>query len=214
MEELTYHVRKMRALLEMGKSFEDCRRTMGLTSEEFDRVRKVCCEEQAKRMRQKSKEEIYAEYVVEQRKCLTALEKIIERVPKDGKKLSDNALLSAIKAKSEIEDKIIEKGQELGILEKNGKTRSSAPSPVQVEDSQVGKMRDDDLRDAVASEAVVLERVTNQFQGKKFAELDPPKIYKKANKPIDFEKHHKANTARVQGGRAGFLRYAPERGDE
>lgn len=213
--ELTYHVRKMRALLEAGKSFDECRKALGLTSEEYDRVRKVCCEEEAKRIREKSKEEIYSEYVVEQRKCLAALERIIDRPAKDGKG-SDTALLNAIKIKSEIEDKIIEKGQELGILEKVGKKMSSGPVVVtDMEDAQTKKMRDEDLRDSISNEAMNLERVTNKFQGKSLSEISVPQIYRKSNKPIDLEKrelekHHKANTFRVQGGRPGFLRYRSE----
>lgn len=217
MSELSYHVRKMLALLELGKTFEDCRKILKLNQEEFAGVQKECCKLQAKKWKAKSKEEIYSEYVVEQKKCLAALNKLIERMPNDGSAKGDASLLNAIKVKSDIEDKIIEKGQELGILEKFGK-KSDAVRQETRDEMRTSKMRDEDLRDSVTNEEVVLERIMQTFQNQSLSEVDSPPIYRTVSKPIDIgrpelEKHHKAKISRVHAGRPGFLRYKPDRED-
>jgi len=217
MLELSYHVRKMLALLELGKTFEDCRKILKLDQDEFAGVQKECCKLQAKKWKEKSKEEIYAEYVVEQKKCLASLNKLIERMPNDGTSKGDASLLNAIKVKSDIEDKIIEKGQELGILEKFGKKNEVVRQETR-DELRTNKLRDEDLRDSVANEEVVLERIMQKFQNQSLSDASSPPIYRTVPKAIDLErpeleKHHKAKISRVHAGRPGFLRYKSDPGD-
>jgi hypothetical protein len=88
---------------------------MGLTAEEFDKLKTEMFDKKADSIRTKPEEHTYVEYLIQQTGNIQALTDMISEF-KSTKQY--NAMVGAVKARADIYDKLIAKGQEFGLISK------------------------------------------------------------------------------------------------
>lgn len=98
-----------------GESDADIMRTHGLDEEVFRDAKRFMLEEASATARAKPREHVYVEYCIEQDNTLRALNTLVEGL--DAKK-QYNAVVGALRLRSEIIDKKINKGFEFGVIKK------------------------------------------------------------------------------------------------
>ena len=92
---------------------------LGVDEEDFDRLKVDALKAKAQEYRQKPPEHVYVEYVIEQKKTLALLEQTIRDLRESGDPKVGPAIVSAIKARSDVLNCIVEKGQTLGMVAKS-----------------------------------------------------------------------------------------------
>jgi len=88
---------------------------MGLTAEDFHDLKKKMFDHKADAIRKKPNEHVYVEYLINQTGNIQALTDMIAEF-KSSKQY--NAMVGAVKARAEIYDKLVAKGQEFGLIDK------------------------------------------------------------------------------------------------
>jgi len=101
-----------------GLTDEQATRELGIGLPEYRKLQTGVMDRLIEQIQRQTTYQVYAHYVLEQKSCVLELQKMI-----DGFKTSKqhNAIVGAVKAKSEILDKIISKGQDMGVIEKRAK---------------------------------------------------------------------------------------------
>jgi len=101
-----------------GLTDEQATKELGIGLPEYRKLQTGVMDRLIEQLQKQTTFQVYAHYVLEQKSCVLELQKMI-----DGFKTSKqhNALVGAVKAKSEILDKIISKGQDMGVIEKRAK---------------------------------------------------------------------------------------------
>jgi hypothetical protein len=132
----------------------------------------------------KTTEEVFVDYVLRQEGCLRDLNELIR--DGEGKVRNSSTTVGAIRAKSEILDKIISRGQEFGILEK-------VPEKKQViAGVMVANLDNDALRSLITKELGGLQALVQRYGGDdmlgkrrilEMSELPPGPSFTAENKP-------------------------------
>lgn len=171
----------------------------GLMPDEYFDMKHRAFRGQVEVFRRRSTEEIYAEYVFQQAACVRDLTDAA--VAADTKR-DIKALISAIKARSDIYDKIIKTGQDFGIIEKKAERREIALGVV------LANLSDEDLRARISGELTGITDLMTKFGDKNLLDLKPGKLHRKlpalpAGKAIDGKKSktNRARANRVHRGR-------------
>ncbi len=190
-------------LLAEGKTDEQVQELLGLhPGDAWKRLRIRALELQAQNIRESTPEEIFLEYSLVQLQCLAEAESAIASLKTNDK--GSTAYVAAIRAKSEFYDKIMKFGQDLGLIHKR------------VEEKKVihgvlfAQMSDDDLRQAIAEQALRLQAMVKQFGGVNILDMNPTDLHyvlpSASTGPVEEmvrpkSKTQRANTQRIHGGR-------------
>lgn len=102
-------------MLTSGEDENDILDEMGVTVEEYEKLKSAMFEAKAEEVRSKPIEHVYVEYMIEQLKNVTTLSDVIDNY-RSTKQAT--AIVGAVKVRSEIIDKLITKGQEFGLIKK------------------------------------------------------------------------------------------------
>ena len=199
--EVKQAVARLLVLLGKGKDDVEIREELGLEQEELDDLKKKMYEIEGDRIRGRSIEETFIDYVNGQRACVAQLDDIAESF--SGGQLS--AKVGAIRARSDILDKIVKFGQDIGLIDKRPEESRILAGVM------VGDMSNKQLRGMITSELAGLDKMVKAFgEGDIFAakpgqlhyDLPPPLELKSANpKEKPKSKTNKAKTNKVHGGR-------------
>lgn len=114
-------VARLRTLIAQGKEEMDILEEMDVSPSELQAIRRELFASERVNLVNRTTEEVFIEYTILQKKNITDLNDII-----DSKAMKDkqpNAVVGAIRARSDILDKIIKTGQEFGIIEKVAERR-------------------------------------------------------------------------------------------
>lgn len=114
-DQLREAVLQIYGLLCSGEDESDILDEMGLTATQYEELKKKMFEVKTDEVRSKPIEHIYVEYMIEQYRNITALDDIIANYRRTKQA---TALVGAIRARSEITDKLIARGQEFGLIKK------------------------------------------------------------------------------------------------
>ena len=144
---------RVRAWMELGDSPELCAERLGLTWEQWEEFKGRFYDEHVAIMRARSTEEVYLDYIIEQRRNILQLDEIYDQASVKSAKLT--AAVSAVRAKAEILDKIIHRGQEFGIIDKK-------PDRTVVEGSITHRLSDSQLRAAIEKELAGIYELVEQ----------------------------------------------------
>lgn len=98
-----------------GQAGEDIREGFGLDHDSFREVLTKMFDAQATEVRGRPTEHVYVQYVIDQCRNIADLTKLIGKFQTTS---SHSAMVSAIRARSDIQDKVLERGQEFGIIAK------------------------------------------------------------------------------------------------
>jgi hypothetical protein len=90
---------------------------MGISAEQYESLKDKLFESKTQEFRTKPIEYTYIQYIIDQTRNLSDLDNFI-KLNKSEKGKSSQSIVGAIRAKSEILDKIIARGQEFGIIKK------------------------------------------------------------------------------------------------
>jgi hypothetical protein len=108
-------VLRIYGMLSAGEDESDILDEMGLTATEYEHLKAAMFSEKAEEVRSKPVEHVYVEYMIDQLKNIAALDDVISNY-RETKQAT--AIVGAIRARSEIMDKLIARGQEFGLIKK------------------------------------------------------------------------------------------------
>jgi hypothetical protein len=156
--------------LTSGVSAEDVRDTLALSEEDFKQCLVRMFEVQAEAVRTRPTEHVYVQYVIDQLRNIVDLTDIISDF-KNTKQHS--AIVSAIKARSDIQDKILMKGQEFGII---------VPSPVSgrslVAGMVIEELSNKQLKKTILRELKAASEAMDDFGEVSFVDIEPGAIHR------------------------------------
>lgn len=137
--ELVHAISVLFSALTSGYSDEEAANELGLDLEEIRRLKSEMLDFKAKELREKPIEHVYVEYMISQMANITDLTDMIKIYRGDPK--SSNAAVGAIRTRSEIIDKIFNKGQDVGLIEK-APTKSESLFGILIADLTDSKLND------------------------------------------------------------------------
>jgi hypothetical protein len=116
-EQMKEAVMRIYGMLCVGDEEADILDEMGISAEQYENLKDKLFESKAQEFKTKPIEYTYIQYIIDQTHNLSILDEFIKS-NKDGKGKSAQSIVGAIRARSEILDKIIARGQEFGIIKK------------------------------------------------------------------------------------------------
>lgn len=137
-----------------GLTDEEQAAKMGLEAEEFQRLRTAMFDSKAEEVRAKPTEHVYVQYIIDQAKNIKDLTEMIN----DFKNTRQHtAMVAAVKARSDIHDKLIKKGQEFGFIRQDPKTGDLGLGKL------LGDMSNKQLRVAITAELRTLNDLVGRY---------------------------------------------------
>jgi hypothetical protein len=177
---------------------------MGWNADTFQNVKRAMLEGKAEELRTKPREHVYVEYLISQSRNIQDLNDLVDTL---DKKQQYNALVGAIRLRSDIHDKIIARGQEFGVIRKEAETKRIIGGLL------VTDMSSSEIRTAIGTHLGELKGMMERFGDADFASMPTPKkLHHGAAVPVvstavvveDKPKPEgkvKAKTSRRSGGR-------------
>ena len=129
--------------------------SMGLGVQEYHRYKEGLYRLKADEVKQHPSEYVYIDYVIQQTENIQKLTNIVDDMMRT--KDYSSVLIGAIKAKSEIHDKVIVKGQEFGLIKKVPNKKEIIAGVT------VSELTNDDLKKAITGALNDLNRMTQQY---------------------------------------------------
>src|SRR4029079_10883888 len=154
-----------------GYSDAEILKSLRITPEQLAQLEETLYSEHSFEVASESPDRTFARYRIDQRRNIKALDGLIEELDSNTQY---NALVGAIRLRSDITDKIIKMGQELGVTKRApSETRHSGSVDL------VSKLSTPDLRDTIKQLGVSLQDMVNRHGGgeRKFHELPEESIY-------------------------------------
>lgn len=174
--EMRQMIAKLKAHLALGKSDADIAEEMELDGDDFRRLKNEMYRREKAELQGKSTEEFYIEYRFRQEGVIAELDRMvnfyapqkIEVSESGGKMMVDeyhanryggqpSAIVGALKAKSDIIDRIVKVGQEFGILEK------APEKKLIVGGIAVANMPTEDLRKTIVGAVTDLKKLMGRY---------------------------------------------------
>lgn len=107
---------RLKELLTLGYDEDRCAAELGVRIDKFRELQRKLVEQEITAALGKPAAQIYIEFVLAQQSCLRDLAVLFEK----GVKIQNQGVLvQAVRLKSEIYEKIVNKGQELGVIDKD-----------------------------------------------------------------------------------------------
>lgn len=153
-----------------GLTGEDVRDSLGLPDEDFKTVLVHMFDAKAEEVSARPTEHTYVQYIIDQVRNITDLTTIVGHYETTR---NHAAMVSAIKARSDIQDKILDRGQQFGIV-------ASAPeqSGGLIAGVVVTEMTNRDLRSSLLRELSEAKRMMAEFGDIDFASIEVGKIHR------------------------------------
>lgn len=188
-EERDQALEKLRTCLEEGKYDDEIQQELCYSPEVIKELRVELIEQESTAIQARSTEETYALFVFEQRKCIADLDKIISDFEdsKQQQHRNINGYVGAIRTKSEIIDKILEKGQTLGLIPL--KTASQG----MVAGQPIYNLTDIELKQFIIVEMKAGYEMLKEFGDQDIKELDPGPLHQQLGPPKEPIKAHTRN---------------------
>lgn len=191
--ELRKQVAQLMALYAEGCNDDESLALMGLSPARFVRVKKALFDQEAERLAATPTEHTFVQYVLDQTACIKDLTDLLKEAKKQK---NSNAGVGAIRARSDIYDKIVRTGQEFGLLEKKPEERRIVAGVM------VAQLTNDQLRQAITGAISNLNEMVATFGDLDFASIQPGELHRELPESTEpAGKTNRAKTARVSKGR-------------
>lgn len=154
METLRALLAELRAHLASGKDDLQVMDEMGVTPGEYNTLKRELYAQEKLELQGRGPEEVYIDYVLQQRKCIKDLDDVLGKFTTTKQY---NAVVGAVRAKSDILDKLIVKGKELGVI------REDTEANKVVAGFLVVGMNAEELRTAVAKQAGMAAELLQRY---------------------------------------------------
>jgi hypothetical protein len=165
------------SLLLDGLSDEEVKNSLHLDRDQYDEYKWKTYDLGGQKLKGKPVEHVYANYVLEQCKCIRDLNRIMSQFETNRQ---PSAFVSAVKARSEIQDKIIKYGQELGII-KTSKGGGLA-------DINLTEMSNKELQALLTRELTQLDSMAKKYQNVDISHVETGEIHRGPALQIEEEK--------------------------
>lgn len=153
-----------------GVEGEELRDSLALDEEDFSAVLTRMFDAKASEVRNKPTEHVYVQYILDQGRNIADLTTLVQ----DFKKTRQHsAMVSAIKARSDIQDKILQRGQEFGLIAsaQDGKGLLLAGIMIQ-------ELTNDELRRAVVRELRDINTMMKDSGDADFIDVEVKEIHR------------------------------------
>jgi hypothetical protein len=200
--ELRIAVNTLRVFLCSGKDDEEARVEMGLSVADFASLKRRLFSEEVAKLQRMSVEEWFVDYIVKQSANVKALSDMLVDW-KDSKQQS--AMVGAVRARSEIYDKIIERGQSFGLIARQPEEKRI------IAGIAVANLTNDQLQRRILGTISELNRYMSTNPEVGLLELEPGELYSGPGEVVDAElpadpppkasKKVRSKTSRVHKGR-------------
>lgn len=187
------------ALLE-GVGDDDLCEKLQCSLERVQELKLALDDQEVEALRKSPTEHTYVEYVREQRRCMLALDRLIDgyNPPKiegedAAQSTSPTAFVSAVRTKSDIIDKIVKTGQEFGLIERASQGKGM------IVGQAIFNLSNKEIANYAIGELKALNEMMQRYGDQSIGELDPGPLHipvSTAKSPI---KAHSRTT--VFGGR-------------
>lgn len=152
-----------------GDTREEIMDALGYDFDQFEEARKFLLNLKAEEIRGRSREHTFIEYVLEQRGTIKALDKLAKDL---DSKSQYNALIGAHRLKSDLVDRIIDRGFEFGIIKKTPERKEIVAGLI------IGDMSSEDLKKEIVSHGKLTRELMSKFGEGGFLETpDAPTHY-------------------------------------
>lgn len=187
-----------RSLLE-GRADQEIRAEIGLSEDDYEALRNLALDRASEIVKGRPAELQFLDYMIKQERCIRELNDAVKALlvtshEENGATVTKinqaAAYVSAVRTKSEIHDRVVQWGKELGLL----KVESSGSI---VPGVNVKDLSSEQLRSLIVREARNLDKLCNRFGEADISKVDPGNLYQEASaEPV------KAHTRQaVHGGR-------------
>ena len=152
--ELRLKVAELKAHLSTGMSEIQIAEEMGLDAPEYNELKREMYNADKLEMAGKNSEEVFIDYRLRQEGCIKDLETMVKEFTKSKQY---NAMVGAIKAKSDIIDRIVARGQEFGVLEKVPEKKQIVAGVL------VAGLSNEEIRARVAKQTVGMSEMLKKY---------------------------------------------------
>lgn len=198
--EIRHAIARVLEMLGEGKTDVEIRDDLGLDQDGYDLLKRKMYEVEGDRIRGRSIEETFIDYMTDQRACVKELDDIAKAFA--GNQLS--AKVGAIRAKSDIVDKIVKFGQDIGLIDRRPEEKRILAGVM------VADMSNKQLRGMITSELANLDKMVKTFGEGSILDMKPGQLHydpvpalgagAKGKTPAK-SKTNKAKANKVHGGR-------------
>jgi hypothetical protein len=155
-------------LLCSGEDESDILDEMGLTATQYEELKKKMFDVKTDEVRSKPIEHVYVEYIIEQLRNISALNDIIANYRQTKQA---TALVGAIRARSEITDKLITRGQEFGLIKKVANRNELVAGVV------IANLSNQELKKEITGALGGLNKLISQYGESSIIDVTPGKIH-------------------------------------
>jgi hypothetical protein len=153
-----------------GLSSEDVRDSLALPEDEFKLVLIHMFDTKAEEVRTRPTEHTYVQYVIDQHRNISDLTTIIGHYETTR---NHSAMVSAIKARSDIQSKVLNQGQEFGIVASSPEENGNLVAGV-----VVTEMTNVDLKTALLRELSEAKRMMSEFGDSDFSRVEIGELHR------------------------------------
>lgn len=191
--ELREAIAELLAYLASGYDDSEARAELGLDPEQYASLKREMYSQQAEYYRTRPTEEMYTDYVAEQRACIKELDKIVARFTDEK---NSSAIVGAVRARSDIVDKIVKLGQDVGLIDKEPDKK------VVLGGIAVAALTDAQLRRAIVGEVKEIDRLVSHFgDGIGIIDMVPGPLHRALPESTPKKKTSGGSSSKVSGGR-------------
>lgn len=159
---------KLRAYLAAGETDHKACEQLGMSWADFEELKARMMEFEVERVKDTPPEQIYVEYLINQESNIQALTDMIGQFQESRQA---TAMVGAVKARAEIYDKMIAKGQEFGFVKKVPERQEI------VAGIMVATLSNEELRAAIAGEMTSLHGLMDAYGTKPIIDVTPGKLH-------------------------------------
>jgi hypothetical protein len=149
-------------LLLEGHTDKYAMEVLGYDSDTLKEIKTFLIDSKADEARGKSREHAFIEYSIEQRRNIHDLDALITNL---DQKQQYNAVVGAIRLRSEITDKIVTRGQEFGLILKQAERREIVGGIV------ITELSSEDLKKRILAQSKMLDDAMSKYGEKDFKAL-------------------------------------------
>lgn len=181
-------------LRERGEDLDTIMTRLRLTKAEFVIFENVCHDEEAFLLKNKSAGAIFVNYMLDQKHLLSDL-KDVHREFKKNKQTA--GAVSAIRLRSEILDKILNMGQELGVI-----VRTAKKQEIELQ-MTIEHLETHEIKALIVDDIKGLMRMVEQYGDQNILDIKVPELHRQLPSPTK-KAHptgHKSNTVKAKSSR-------------
>ncbi len=177
------------AKLAGGATDEVAQAELNISPAKYLRLKQDIYESETERLRSTPTEHTYINYCLAQMGCIKDLTDLLDEAKKQK---NSNASVGAIRARSDIYDKLIKTGQEFGILEKKPEEKRI------VAGIMIAQLSNDQLKQAITTAIGSLNEMVSRFGNLDMTQVEPGTLHYELPEK---SKTNRAKANKVHGGR-------------